>query len=156
MKGNIKERIYSTFTDTASSLGYSEVHGRIIGCLMIHDIPMSLSDIAKETGYSASMVSLSVDFLQTVGMIKKIKKPGDRKLYLESDGNLLDGLRKAVLARIEKKIFNSLQEFDEYKKEIKKSKKKNAKTLLRSIDRLEKEMKKMEKYVKILSKFKLS
>ena len=89
-------------------------------------------------------------------MVKRIKKPGDRKLYLEYDGNLLDGLRKALLVRIEKKISNSLQEFDEYRKEIKKSKKKDAKILLRSIDKLEEEMKKMEKYVKILSKFKLS
>ena len=155
MRDSIKEKIYSTFANIASSLGYSEVHGRIIACLLIHKGPSSLSEVAKETGYSTSMVSLSVDFLETVGMVKRVKKPGDRKLYLESNGSLLDGLRRAIIVRVEKNISTSLQEFDEYKKEIKKLKGKESKGSLKAIEKLENEIKRMEKYIKVLSKFKI-
>jgi len=155
MEDNIKEKIYSTFASIASSLGYSEVHGRIIVCLLINENPVSLSEVAKETGYSHSMVSLSIDFLETVGMVKRVKKPGDRKLFLQSNGTLLDGLKKAILVKMEKNTFNCLQEFDEYKKKLKKLKGKESKKLLKTIRILEKEIKRMDKYVKVLSRIKL-
>jgi DNA-binding transcriptional regulator GbsR (MarR family) len=155
-ENEIKEKIYSTFADIASSLGYSEVYGRIIACLLIHEGPVALNDISKETGYSASMVSLSVDFLETVGMIKRVKKPGDKKLYLQSNGSLLDGLKKAIIVRIDKSVSNSLQEFEKYKKEIKKLKNKESEKLLKAVEILEKEIKRMNNYIKVLSKIQLS
>jgi len=155
MKRDIKNKIYSTFANIANSFGYSEVYGRIIACLLTHDNPVTLSDVAKETGYSPSMVSLSIDFLETVGMIKRVKKPGDRKLYLQSNGSLLDGLKKAILVRIEKNISNSLQEFDDYKKELKRVKGKESERLLKAIEKLESEIKRMDRYIKVLSRVKL-
>jgi DNA-binding transcriptional regulator GbsR (MarR family) len=156
MKENeIKEKIYSTFANIANSLGYSEIHGRIIACVLINEGPVALTDIAKETGYSSSMVSLSTDFLETVGMVKRIKKPGDRKLYLQSNGSLLDGLKRAILVRIDKSVSNSLQEFDAYKKELKKLKESESEKLLKAIEKLEGEINKMDGYVKVLSKVKL-
>ena len=151
----IREKIYSSFADIANSLGYSDVYGRVIACLLTHDTPISLSQVAKETRYSPSMVSLSIDFLESVGMVKKIKKPGDRKLYLQSDGNLLDAVKKIILAKIEKKIMNSLEEFKGYKDELKRMRSEESKRLLKAIDILEKEIRRTNRYVRILSKVKL-
>jgi DNA-binding transcriptional regulator GbsR (MarR family) len=155
-ENEIKEKIYSTFANIANSLGYSEVYGRIIACLLINGGAVSLNDISKETGYSPSMVSLSVDFLETIGMIKRVKKPGDKKLYLQSTGTLLDGLKKVILMRIEKNVSNSLQQFDEYRKEIKKLRNKESEKLLKAVEILEKEIKRMNDYINILSKIQLS
>jgi len=151
----IREKIYSSFADIANSLGYSDVYGRVIACLLTHDTPIPLSQVAKETRYSPSMVSLSIDFLESVGMVKKIKKPGDRKLYLQSDGNLLDAVKKIILAKIEKKIMNSLEEFKGYKDELKRMRSEESKRLLKAIDILEKEIRRTNRYVRILSKVKL-
>lgn len=147
----IKEKIYSTFSNIAKSLGYSEVYGRIIACLLINEDPVTLSEVAKETGYSSPMVSLSIDFLENVGMVKRVKKPGDKKLYLQSDGNLLDGLKKVILAKIQKNVSNSLEEFDEYRSKLKKMNNKDSEKLLKAIEILENEIKKMDDYVKVLS-----
>jgi len=152
----IKEKIYSTFSSIAKSLGYSEVYGRIIACLLINEGPVTLSEVSKETGYSSPMVSLSIDFLENVGMIKRIKKPGDKKLYLQSDGNLLDGLKKVILAKIEKNVSNSLEEFDEYRSKLKRMNNKDSEKLLKAIEILEREIKKMDDYVKVLSEVQLS
>jgi DNA-binding transcriptional regulator GbsR (MarR family) len=151
----IKEKIYSAFANIAKSLGYSEVYGRIIACLIIHEEPVALSEVAQETGYSPPMVSLSIDFLDTVFMVKRVKKPGDKKLYLKSSGNLLDGLKKVILVKIQNSVSTSLKEFEEYRKELKELKKKESKNLLKAIDLLEKEIKKMDEYVKILSEMNL-
>jgi len=151
----IREQIFSTFSDIAKSIGYSEVYGRIIACLLTHQEPVALTQVAKETGYSSPMVSLSIDFLETVGMVKRIKKPGDRKLYLQSNGSLLDGLKKAILVKIEKNVSTSLQEFEKYKEELKNMKGEEKIRLLKAIEILEKEIKRMDNYVKVLSKIKL-
>ncbi len=148
---NIKEKIYSTFANIAKSLGYSEVYGRIIACLIINERPVTLSEVSKETGYSSPMVSLSIDFLENVGMVKRVKRPGDKKLYLQSDGNLLDGLKKIILVKIQKSVSNSLEEFNKYKSELKEISNKESDKLLKAIETLEREIKKMDDYVKILS-----
>ena len=69
----IKKSIYSAFSEIASSIGYSDTHGRIIAALLVSNKKLSLQDLAKETGFSISTISLSLDFLEFLGMIKKVK-----------------------------------------------------------------------------------
>ncbi|UCD07264.1 MAG: hypothetical protein JSW41_05580, partial [Candidatus Aenigmatarchaeota archaeon] len=85
----LEEKIYSTFSDIASSIGYSPLHGKIIGVLLVRGREMSLQELAKETGYSASMISLSLDLLELLGVIKRVKKTGDRNLYIVLQRDLL-------------------------------------------------------------------
>ena len=70
----IEEKILDRFAEVASSIGYSPLHGKIIGVLIVRGKPMSLQEVAKATGYSSSMVSLSLDLLELLGIIKKGKK----------------------------------------------------------------------------------
>src|SRR3989338_7801721 len=76
----IERHIYDTFSEVAASLGYSPLHGKIIAALIVHGKPMRLQELAQATGYSPSMVSLSLDLLEVLNIIKKVKKTADRKL----------------------------------------------------------------------------
>jgi DNA-binding transcriptional regulator GbsR (MarR family) len=151
----IEREIYSIFADIASTIGYSEIHGRIIAALLVSGGKSSLQELAKQTGYSISTISLSLDLLEFFGMIKKVKKAGDRKLYVELQGDLLGGLKKAFLTRLRKSIENSLLRFEEYKKELKKMKDSEKKRVLKTLDVLEKEIKRLRKYLDLLSRIKV-
>jgi DNA-binding transcriptional regulator GbsR (MarR family) len=151
----IESDIYSTFADIASAIGYSEIHGRIIAALLVSDKKLSLNELAKKTGYSLSTVSLSLDLLEFLGMIKKIKKVGDRKLYVELHGSLLEGLKRAFLIRIQKSINDTLNKFDKHKGNLEKSRNKEDKKVLNILNILEEEVKKVDKYINLLSKLKL-
>ncbi len=151
----IERNIYSLFADIASSLGYSEVHGRIIAALLVKGGKLSLQELAKETGYSPSMVSLSLDFLEIFGIIKKVKKVGDRKLYVELQGNLLSALRKAFITRIGKNVELTLTKFKELRKELETAEGKEKEDVLRTLTILEKEVKRLQKYLKIVEKIKI-
>lgn len=153
---DVEKEIYSTFADIASNIGYSEIHGRIIGALIVANERLSLQDLAKRTGYSISTISLSLDLLEFLGMIKKIKKVGDRKLYIELHGDLLEGLKKAFLTKIQKSVNDTLIRFGDYKETLKKSKESDRKRVLSTLNILEKEVKRIEKYINFLSKLKLS
>lgn len=141
---NAEERILRTFASVASSLGYSDVHGRILAVLLAADKPLSLQELSRKTGYSDSAISLSLDLLELVGLIRKIKNIGDRKLYVSLEGDLLDGLRRALMLKVQKEIIVSLAEFENYKNLN------DAKTK-RTIEILEKEIRRLQQYVNSLA-----
>ena len=151
----IEKEIHTAFANIASTIGYSEIHGRIIGALLISGRKLSLQDLAKETGYSASTISLSLDLLEFLGMIKKIKNVGDRKLYVELQGDLLGGLKKAFLIRIQKSISDTLEKFGQYKDALNSTKEGDKRKVLDTLNILEKELRRVDKYINLLSKLRL-
>jgi DNA-binding transcriptional regulator GbsR (MarR family) len=152
---DIERDIYSSFASIASTIGYSEIHGRIIAALMVSEKKLSLQDLSKKTGYSISTLSLSLDLLEFFGMIKKIKNAGDRKLYIELHGDLLEGLKRAFVVKIQKSITDGLNRFEEYKENLKNSKDKNSKRVMEVLNILEEEIKRLDKYINILAKLRL-
>ena len=151
----IEKDIYSTFADIATSIGYSEIHGRVIAALLVSNKKLSLNELAKKTGYSLSTVSLSLDLLEVLGMIKKIKKAGDRKLYIELQGTLLEGMKNAFLIRIQKSVNNTLSKFEQHKKVIEKDNSKEGKNIKKILDILEKEVRSIDNYISMLSELQL-
>ena len=152
---SLKEKIYNTFSETASSIGYSSIHGKIIGALLANEKEMSLQDLANETGYSISMISLSLDLLEVFGLVKKVRKIGDRNLYIYLQGDLLECLKNAITIRVQKSISNTLMEFQEERKNIERLPKKDREKMLKIIEALENQIKRLQKYVNTLSKVKL-
>lgn len=138
-----EEKIHSTFASVATSLGYSEVHGRIISALLVADQPLSLEELTQKTKYSPASISLSLDMLEIIGIIKKIKGGGDRKLYAKLEGDLIEGLRNAIMLKLQKEITNTLDELNAIRNSDTKTKK--------AVASVEKEVKRLQDYIKRLS-----
>jgi DNA-binding transcriptional regulator GbsR (MarR family) len=137
MQDGLPDNIHETFTAVASSLGYSEVHGRIISSLLVSGRPLSMDELAKATGYSPASISLSLDLLELIGIIKKFKQRGDRRLFVKLEGDLLEGLRNAMLLKLQKEISKTLNEFEVYKNSADEKSKRTVKTLEREVRRLQ-------------------
>lgn len=152
---NLEEKIYSTFSEVASSIGYSPLHGRIIGVLLVKGRPLSLQELAKETGYSVSMVSLSLDLLEVLGVIKKVKKTADRQLYITLQGDLLEILKNAIVTKVTKSVSSTLADFQESRKSLKPLPQEQRKDTERTLDILEKEIKRLDRYIRLLGKMRL-
>ena len=138
--GELEKKIYSLFANITSTIGYSDVHGKIIATLLVADKPLSLQELSKRTNYSLASISLAIDLLEFFGVVKKVKKSGDRKVYVKLDGDLLNALRYAILIKVQKTVRDALVEFDNYKK-VKDPK------IKRVVKKLEKEVKRLEKYI---------
>lgn len=110
----IKNKLYASFSNVAALMGYSEVHGRIIAALTARPGPMSLGDLAKEAGYSLSSISTSLDLLEVLGMVRRVKVAGDRRVYVQLDGDLLEGLKRAIVMKGQKGVENAFKEFKNY------------------------------------------
>ena len=151
----IEKKIFSTFSELAKSMGFSPIHGSIIGALVVGGGTLSLQNIAKKTGYSVSMVSLSMDLLEVLDTVKRVKKPRDRKLYIELKEDLLDSLKKILIMRVKKGVSGMLTEFESSRGKLEKLNGENKKDVLNAILTLENEIKRLDKYVSLLSDIKL-
>jgi DNA-binding transcriptional regulator GbsR (MarR family) len=147
----IEKKIFNTFGEVAKSIGFSPIHGNIIAALLVGGSSLSLQDIAKKTGYSVSMISLSLDLLEILGIIRKLKKPTDRKLYIELGSDLLESLKRILLMRINKNISDSLLEFEQSKKMLENLKGENKKDVMKAIKTLEGQINRLKMYVDLLS-----
>ncbi|AJC70774.1 MarR family transcriptional regulator [Thermococcus guaymasensis DSM 11113] len=92
------------FARTSRKFGLSELYGYIYGLLFFEDEPMSLREIAERTGYSLSHVSSALKFLESIGLVTRIKKPGDRKAYYTSTKNIQEWRREAYYRKIEEDV----------------------------------------------------
>lgn len=147
----ILDRVYATFGDVAKTIGYSPIHGKIIAALVANNKRMSLQKLAMETGYSTSMISLSLDLLEMMGVVRKSRKTGDRNLYVSLQGDLLETLKNAIMMRISKSIVATIDDFRDNRKELEELPEEVRKRAEKSIAILEKEVKRLERYVNILS-----
>jgi len=151
----VEREIIDTFASISQSLGYSEVHGKIIAALIVSDGPISLEELAKKTRYSIGMISLSLDLLEVIGMIKRIKKPQDRKLYVKFEGDLVESIKTAIMLKIKKGISDVDENFRRHEEEVEKIKTEEGKKLLKNLQRLEKVTKRMQEYISGLNKVKI-
>ncbi|MFH1424540.1 MAG: hypothetical protein ABIG20_02535 [archaeon] len=151
----IESEIINDFTVAASLFGYSEVHGRILAALLVEGGDLSLEDLAKKTSYSTSMISLSLDLLAVIGMITKVKKPGDRKLYVSLQGEILPALKIAIVLKIQQGVVKGRANFEEYRKEVRMLKDSKKKKVLVTLDKLDHELERIEKYINRLAEVEL-
>ena len=151
----IERQIYGTFANIATMVGYSELHGKIIGALVVESEPVALQEVAERIGYSISMISLSLDFLEVIGIVRKIKKPADRKLYIELQGDLLETLKKTITMKVGKSVRESLAEFEKNEVQLEKMGTEKSRKILKALKIMEKEIKRLDSYITLLSSVEL-
>lgn len=152
----IESNITETFGNIASTLGYSNLHGKILAVLTMEGKSISIQDIADKLKYSLSTISLSVDFLEALGVIKKMRKNSDRKVYVQLAADLMECLRKVILVKVEKSIDDSLRDFETAKRKLEAKKEARADKLLKTINLLEKESKKLKGFLDLIKTVDLS
>jgi len=82
----------------------SELYGYIYGVLFFEDEPLSLGKIAERTGYSLSHVSTALKLLENIGLVKRIKKPGDKRAYYTAIKNIREWRKEAYYKKIEEDV----------------------------------------------------
>jgi DNA-binding transcriptional regulator GbsR (MarR family) len=105
---DIRRHIVNACIQWARIKGYSGSTGFLRGLTFLAKEPVSLDELAGETGYSKSTVSANMNLLESMGLIKRIVIPGDKRhLYVPITDpeiiktNMLDALDKEIQLFIE-------------------------------------------------------
>ncbi len=100
---DIRRNIVNACIQLARIKGYSDSAGFLMGLAVLSKEPVSLDELAQETGYSKSTVSSNMNRLENLGQVKRIVIPGDRRhLYAPITDpeiirtNMLDAINKEI------------------------------------------------------------
>ena len=105
----------------------------LFGILYVEPKELSLEDLAKKTGYSLASVSNKIKQMEAMGfeamgLMKRIRKPKTRKIFIYMEKDFMDLWRKMLIAKHEGVIKNAktlLPKIIEKSKEDKKDKEKS-------------------------------
>ena len=140
-----EERVTEMKTETIDRIaglvenwGMVGAAGRIYGVLLLSNKPLSMEDISKESGYSASSVCQYMRLLENYGDVKRTKRPGSKKVYFEVDLDFERVLNKQFRYLLEYVTANidmmdrSMKEYNKLKEKVEDAKlrKEIEKTLL--------------------------
>jgi len=100
---DIRRRIINACIQWARIKGYSDSAGYLRGLAISAKDPVSLDELVQDTGYSKSTVSLNMNQLENLGLVKRVVIPGDKRhLYAPITDpeaiktNMLDAITKEV------------------------------------------------------------
>ena len=133
----VKSRLVAAGGRLAQEFGFNRVAGEVLGSLYLTAGEASLDELEGELGLSKAAVSLAAAQLERLGLIHRVRKPGDRKRYYRSADDIGTALRHGILkfararmAALETELSQADESMAEMKKEA------GAKFLMARIARL--------------------
>lgn len=70
--------------------GLDQLSSKIIALVYISPEDIAMDEIARETGYSLSSISLKITMLAQFEIISKTRKPNSKKYYVHMEKNFID------------------------------------------------------------------
>ena len=97
---------------TSQDLGLGRILGQILVYLYLTEGECSLDQIGEELGLSKAAVSVAARQLESLGLVRRVWKRGDRKNYYRTADNIATALQQGLLAFVRQKIQGTTTELD--------------------------------------------
>lgn len=88
----------------AYDFGFNRVAGQVLACLYLIDGEASLDEVERELHLSKAAVSLACAQLERLGLIRRIRHPGDRKRYFQTAEDIGSAFRNGLLTFARSKL----------------------------------------------------
>lgn len=85
-----REKFLDAWTSMASLFSFSPSTARVCALLITAGDPLSPSEISELLGISRGNVSMCLKELRGWGVVQRVPRPGDRREYYESRGDLFE------------------------------------------------------------------
>jgi DNA-binding transcriptional regulator GbsR (MarR family) len=89
---------------TSQDFGLGRLVGQLLVYLYLWDGDCSLDQIGEELGLSKAAVSITARRLESLGLIRRSWKPGDRRKYYRTVDNIGVALRQGLLGLVRSKL----------------------------------------------------
>lgn len=104
-KEEFKEVVY----ESCKALGLDDFPSRLISVLQSETEEISLGELAEMTGYSLSTLSTTIKAMEERQMVKRLKKPKSRKIYVKMDKDITTFFIELQRKRYEQSVKPSLE-----------------------------------------------
>lgn len=101
---DVRRRLTEVGGRTAQDLGLGRVVGQILVHLYLMQAECSLDDLARDLGLSKAAVSIAARQLESLGLLRRSWKQGDRKTYYRTADDIATALHQGLLILIRNKM----------------------------------------------------
>jgi DNA-binding transcriptional regulator GbsR (MarR family) len=84
--------------------GLDQLSSRLIGIIFIEPKEVSMDTLAKKTGYSLASLSNKLRTLESMKVVKRVKKPGTKKAFYYIEKDVYEIMRRKMQAMFDQYI----------------------------------------------------
>lgn len=100
----VRKRLTEIGGRTAQDLGLGRIVGQILVHLYLSPAEQSLEDIARDLGLSKPAISIAARQLESLGLLRRSWKAGDRKTYYRTADDIASALHQGLLMLVRNKM----------------------------------------------------
>jgi len=100
----VRHRLTEAGGRTTQDLGFGRIVGQILVHLYLSPTERSLEDIATDLGLSKAAISIAARQLETLGLLRRSWKSGDRKIYYRTADDIASALHQGLLTMVRNKM----------------------------------------------------
>jgi len=100
----VKKRLTEVGGRTSQDLGLGRIVGQILVHLYLSPSEQSLEDIARDLGLSKAAISIAARQLESLGLLRRSWKSGDRKTYYKTADDIATALHQGLLMLVRNKM----------------------------------------------------
>lgn len=108
-----RDRLVEVGGQAAQDLGFGRIMGRIVIYLYLADGERSLDEIEHDLALSKAAVSGAARQLETLGLLRRVGRPGDRKVYYRTADNLGEVFRDGLTTLMRRKVTTFSSELEQ-------------------------------------------
>lgn len=102
--GDVKKHLTEVGGQTALDLGLGRIAGQLLTHLFLCPVEQSLDAIAADLSLSKAAVSIAARQLESLGLLRRSWKQGDRKTYYRTADDIASALHQGLLMLIRNKM----------------------------------------------------
>jgi len=107
-----RKRLVEVGGRISQDLGLGRIVGQILVYLYLQERECSLDAIGAKLGLSKAAISIAIRQLESLGLVRREWKKGDRKNYYRSADNIAAALQQGLLAFLRQKMQGAAMELD--------------------------------------------
>ena len=100
---NVRKRLTEVGGRTSQDLGLGRIVGQILVHLYLSPAECPLDDIARDLGLSKAAVSIAARQLESLGLLRRSWKSGDRKTYYRTADDIATALHQGLLILVRRR-----------------------------------------------------
>ena len=94
---DVRMRLIDVAGSTAQELGLGRIVGQVVMYLYLHESECSLDQLGDDLGLSKAAVSIAARQLESLGLVRRVWRKGDRKAYYRTADDIGTALRHGLL-----------------------------------------------------------
>ena len=146
----IEKEFVDILAESGRMQGMDPLLSTIFARLYVQPEEMAMEALAKDTGYSLASISTKVKLLEAFGMVRRVKKPGTKKVFLTAQKDILEMWKQQLMKKervlfrlVKEKMPSIIEKYKERKKPQEKEKLAQVENYYKQILLLEKVLKEM-------------